>query len=157
MITTRGFEPSDAEAFLTLYRECLDFYDVPPATAEMEATLIEHLSARRHMSCELAFVDGSPAGFATWALTFPARNGMALLMKELFVADRARETGVGRALMAALLHHADHHGCVRMDWQTDGTNTGSRAFYAKLGAPEFAKISYRIPGEDFARFAKDLT
>ena len=79
------------------------------------------------MSCHIGRIDGRPAGFATWNLAFPAGQGMSLVMKELFVTEAARGSGLGRALLAALAQEAAAQGCTRLDWATDGDNTGESA------------------------------
>lgn len=63
---------------------------------------------------------------------------------------------MGRALLAGLLRVAQDEGCTRFDWQTDGNNPHSQAFYAAINAPVKDKISYRVMAEDFERFRMSL-
>ncbi len=118
--------------------------------------MLELLNSGRHMSCLMAYDGTRPLGFATWALTLPAGTGVALYMKEIFVKDTARGKGAGRALLAGLIKIAMDEGCTRFDWQTDGSNTGSQAFYAALGVPQFDKKSYRVTQDDYASFLTRL-
>ncbi len=152
MISTREYTPADAEDFLTLNRACLDYYNVGPATSEQEARFVSLLNSQRHLSCLMAYDDDRPVGFATWVLTFPAGADLALYMKELFVREEARGAGVGRALLAELVRIAQAEGCSRFDWQTDRSNSGSQAFYAKLKAPLYEKVTYRVRSHDYAEF-----
>ena len=103
MIETRAFASGDSADFLTLYRACLAHYGIAPATTAQEARVLSLLTAGQHMSCLMAYDGGRPAGFATWVLTFPAGAGVALYMKEIFVAETARGRGVGRALPRFLI------------------------------------------------------
>ncbi len=156
MIQTRGYRPEDAEDFLRLYRECLRHYRIKPATRAEEARVLDLLNAGQHMSCLMACDGATPVGFATWTLTLPAGAGVALYMKEIFVSDTARGKGAGRALLAGLIQIAGDEGCTRVDWQTDGSNAASQAFYAALDASEHAKKSYRIAQQDYAAFRTRL-
>lgn len=71
-----------------------------------------------------------------------------MFLKELYVIEAARRTGVGNQLMRALFEVAMKHDCSRVEWQTETTNEEARAFYAKLGAPEFdGKVFYRLEHE----------
>ncbi len=156
MIALRGFEAGDEQAFLTLYRACLDHYGVARPGPAGEARILDLLAQERHMSVLLAWDEDIPLGFATWALTFPAGPGVALYLKELFVSATARGRGVGRALLAGLIDIAEAEECTRLDWQTDATNTASQRFYASLDAPRFDKATYRIPAGDFTVFRAKL-
>lgn len=95
-------------------------------------------------------------GFAVWTLTLPAGAGVSLYMKEIFVSETARVKGVGRTVICWLLARAEAEGCLRRDWQTDGSNAVSLAFYSSIVAPEHDKKSFRIMADDFERFRKQL-
>jgi len=109
------------------------------------------------MSCLMAYDGGTPLGFATWGLTFPAAAGTALYMKELYVDSAARGHGVGRALLAGLLDIAHAEGCERLDWQTDGTNATSQAFYLSIKAPKYEKATFRIEASNFMTFKNSIS
>ena len=156
MIETRAYRGDDRADFLSLYRACLRHYRIPAATPDEEERVCGLLDAGRHMSCLMAYDQGRPAGFATWALTFPAGAGIALYMKEVFVAHAARGNGVGKALLAGLIAIAEAENCVRFDWQTDASNQASQAFYDAIGAPAYDKKTYRIMASDFHTFAQRL-
>ncbi len=155
-ISARRYAPADAEAFLALNRACLRHYDIAAATSDQEARLIALLDSGRHLTCELAFDDGHPAGFAMWTLTFPAEAGIALFMKELFVDPTTQGRGIGKALLGRLCQIAKAEGCKRFDWQTDGNNAKAQAFYGALGVPMIDKISYRVADMELDSFAERL-
>lgn len=156
MIWVEPYQSQHQQAFLTLYRECLQHYKVPAATPRTETRILDLLARQQHMSCHLAFNDNNPAGFATWGYAFPSGDGISLVMKELFVSDTARGQGAGKALLSALLVQAKSEGCTRMDWATDGTNQNSQAFYDRIGMPVLQKKSYRISSKDFNQFISAL-
>ncbi len=155
-LTVRAFDKKDVDAFCILYRECLEYYQIPPATPTQEERVLSLLIAERHMSCHIAFDDGQPLGFATWGLNFPAGAGTSLVMKELFVSSNARGKGVGKALLSTLIDVARHEGCTRFDWATDGSNGAAQSFYATLDTPEMAKQNYRVSSEGFDAFQARL-
>lgn len=151
-VTVAAFRPEHAEAFRGLHRACLAHCAIPPATLAQEERVLALLRTERHMACHLAFNGEEPVGFATWGLSFPAGAGIALVMKELFVAEHGRRMGVGKALLAALVETAQREGCVRFDWATDGSNSAAQEFYAALDAPEKSKRSFSLPRPGFERF-----
>jgi len=95
------------------------------------------------------------AGVATIALLYPAPQERGqLFMKDLFVRDPWRSTGLGEQLMRFIARHAVARGCVRFDWTTERTNTGAVAFYERLGAkvvPE--KVYFRLTGDELTALA----
>lgn len=156
MITVRAYQTTDQTAFLSLYRECLIYYGLEPATPVQEARITSLLNSGKHMSCQLAFEGSKPLGFATWVLTFPSGTDVALYMKELFVAEAARGMGVGSAIMASLVSIAEAERCSRIDWQTDQSNDSAQRFYKSIGAPLYEKITYRVPAADFKAYLQRL-
>ena len=156
MIRTDAFAAGQENAFLTLYRACLAHYALAPATGAQEDRILDLLRRERHMACVMAYDDQTPVGFATWGLTFPAGNDTALYIKELFVDTAARGAGVGRALLSRLVDIAEAEGCARIDWQTDGDNAISQAFYARIGAPAFDKKTFRVRRAEFTAFKAQI-
>mgnify|MGYP001171605968 CR=1 FL=1 len=151
-VTVRAFRAEDAEAFRTLQRACLAYYQIAPATHDQEERVLSLLRAERHMACHLAFDGTQPVGFATWGLSFPAGPGISLVIKELFVSPTVRQKGVGKALLSALIDVARREGCTRFDWAIDGTNGGAQRFYEALAAPKMTKQSYRVAETEFDAF-----
>ncbi|MEJ6393222.1 GNAT family N-acetyltransferase [Gymnodinialimonas sp. 2305UL16-5] len=150
MIQVRAFGPGQEDAFLTLYRACLDHYKVGPARPEIEAEILDDLHATRGMSADLAFHDGRAIGFSTWVKVYPAANGIALYLKELFVIAEARGLGAGKALMGNLVQTADQVGAVRLDWGS--FQPEALKFYDTLGATREEKVHFSVKRHDFDRF-----
>jgi GNAT superfamily N-acetyltransferase len=88
-------------------------------------------------------------GFAAYSFLWPAVGlSTSLYLKELYVADTARRTGVATALMRGLYAIAAERGCSRVEWTTDESNERAKAFYAAFGAkPLPSKIFYRAGGD----------
>ena len=70
------------------------------------------------------------------------RVGNYCYLQDLFVAQGARNLGLGRALILAVEERARAAGASRVYWLTHETNTDARALYDKLAErPGF--IQYR--------------
>ena len=57
-----------------------------------------------------------------------------IVLKELFVAETARSSGVGEALMLQLASRAKAANCKRLKWLVLPENVRAKRFYAALGA-----------------------
>jgi GNAT superfamily N-acetyltransferase len=54
-------------------------------------------------------------------------------LEDLYVEDRARGDGLGRALVTAALERAKRRGCRRVELDVNERNTEALAFYERLG------------------------
>ncbi|GIT91346.1 N-acetyltransferase [Jannaschia pagri] len=152
-VTVRPHDPDAPDAFLTLYRACLAHYDEGPADREtVEALILRELAAPFGTFAHIAWAGDLPVGFTCWMRVFPAGNGFALYLKELFVTEAARGTGAGRALMQQLARTALDQGCDTLRWETG--ETGARAFYGRLGAEDDGKTHYTLDGPALARLSE---
>ncbi len=99
--------------------------------------------------CDIAEVDGEPAGFALWFYTFSTFvGGHGIYLEDLFVTEAARGRGIGRALLATLARRCVEGGLARLQWSVLDWNAPSIAFYDSLGArPLDDWIGYRLSGE----------
>jgi len=97
---------------------------------------------------------GRPVGFATLnPMLYGGGFQWDLFLKDLYVAPDARNLGVGEMLMREIARIGLAGNYVRVDWTTDGTNTGAQRFYDRLGVPRPNKINYRLAGNDLKRLA----
>ena len=135
-------------AIAALCAELGEFYGSLPegSPAERAAQVRDVLFGDPPLARALVAWDGeAPAGFAAYSFLWPAVGLTAsLYLKELYVAEAYRRTGVGRLLMDALYDVARRRGLSRVEWTTDTSNVGAQAFYESLGArPLASKIFYR--------------
>ncbi|MEZ5920086.1 MAG: GNAT family N-acetyltransferase [Parvularculaceae bacterium] len=56
-----------------------------------------------------------------------------IVLKELFVTDDSRKSGIGLLLMKAVAHHAVTMGAKRLQWSVLPKNDVAKSFYAALG------------------------
>jgi diamine N-acetyltransferase len=83
----------------------------------------------------LAECDGEPAGYLLHAPGFdPDLGGRVLTVVDLFVRERFRGRGAGRALMEAAAGRARARGLRALAWWVREANPRAIAFYERLGA-----------------------
>jgi GNAT superfamily N-acetyltransferase len=144
MITVSAAEPCDAAAIAALLADLGRFYgtaDQPNADQVTRAIFTTPPAA-----CALLARDaGQLAGLAAYSFLWPAVGASrSLFLKELYVPEAYRRSGVGRLLMQAVLETATGLGCSRVEWTTDADNAAAQAFYARLGLPVHPKVFYRV-------------
>jgi GNAT superfamily N-acetyltransferase len=109
--------------------------------------------------CLIARFDERPAGFATYALTFPSKTiAPELYLKDLYTLEGTRQRGVGRALMTHLARIAAERGCQRMRWMTgtDDSYGAARGLYERVGATQRQDAAlYELTGEALAALAAE--
>jgi GNAT superfamily N-acetyltransferase len=148
-------QQADAPALAEIMNEMDRYYG--ETSGESESVKIANITSALFGQppaayCLLAWQDSELIGFACYSYLWPAiMSTKSLYLKELFVGDRHRHTGIGGLLMAELISVARDNGCSRMEWTTDIGNMGAQAFYERHGfktAP--SKIFYRenIPSRD---------
>lgn len=148
MIEIDPIRPTDAEALAGLMNELERFYGGEPTepleeqVAQIEASLFASAPAAYVL---MAWDGEKPAGFASYSFLWPAAGfTRSLYLKELYVAQAYRRTGLGRELMDELHEIARRERCSRVEWTTDAPNEDARRFYESLGFAENAsKIFYR--------------
>lgn len=93
-------------------------------------------------------------GFAVAFSVFPGNNlEPSWFLKDLFVTEETRGTGVGEALMRGLAREVLAKGGTRLDFTTDTGNDGARRFYDRLGVEQHEKVYFRADGDDLIALA----
>ena len=115
---------------------------------ERVANVSEALFSDPPLAYALVVIDdeGIMVGLAAYSYLWPAAGSThSLFLKELYVAGHVRREGVGASLVRALQDiAASRSGCSRLEWMTDASNDGARAFYREMGFAESDdKIVYR--------------
>ena len=97
--------------------------------------------------CLIARDGDLPAGLVSLSGFFPAFDfTWGLLLKDIYVAEAHRGTGIARELMTEAMRFATKGGYTRVDWTTDGTNGRAQRFYERLGVAPAGKVFYRLTG-----------
>lgn len=94
----------------------------------------------------LAWEGAELVGVACYSFLWPAvRVTRSLFLKELYVAQAYRRTGVGNLLMDGLIDIAKRHNCSRVEWMTDLGNRNAQDFYEARGVEvDTTKLFYRV-------------
>jgi ribosomal protein S18 acetylase RimI-like enzyme len=154
MRTIRLIETGERRALASLLEELLGHYGMAPHDrASIESALDAQPAG---VEVLVAFDDGAPVGFASFAQLFPGQ-GIApqIYMKDLYVASAKRSTRVGEALMRELARLASARGCTRLDWTTERTNERAQAFYRAIGARVVEqKVFFRLDADGIAALSR---
>jgi GNAT superfamily N-acetyltransferase len=155
-IALRFATAEDAGILLALVRELATYERAPDAVQATEEDFRRHgFGAEKRFEALLAFVDGRPAGFALFFPNFSTWLGRpGLYLEDIFVAEWARKSGVGRRLMARVAAIAVERGGGRLDFWVLHWNP-ARDFYRRLGVSHMEEwLPYRAEGEVLAALAR---
>ena len=125
---------TDVPLLLSFIRSMAAFEKLPVTATEesLREALFGEAPAARVL---LAFVEGDPAGYATYFFTFGSMVGKrGLWLDDLFVTPAFRGKGIGKAFMAYLAEVAIRHQCGRLEWMVLDWNERAIGFYERLGA-----------------------
>ncbi|KVX96150.1 GCN5 family acetyltransferase [Burkholderia ubonensis] len=135
---------------LAIYEKAED--QVVATVASLERSLFGDASPARALICE---VDGEPAGFAVYFLSYSTWLGrQGLYLEDLYVSPRFRGAGAGLRLLKALARIAVDAGCGRFEWSVLDWNEPAIRFYESVGAePQSEWVRYRLAGDALRTFA----
>ncbi len=154
-VTVRRAKAADQAVLARLLSDMQAHYKSPdpPGGAQEMARLLTREGERLPFAL-LGEHQGTVVGFATLSpMLYGGAYQWMLFLKDLYVTGQARGLGVGRALLAAMAGIAIDEDYCRIDWTTEGTNTGAQRLYDGLGVPRQDKRFYRLVGEDLRKFA----
>jgi GNAT superfamily N-acetyltransferase len=126
----------DADAVASLIAGFRDWWgNERPLDADIRAT-VGRLIPDSATDYLLAAADGAsePAGVCQLRYRLSVWTGVDdCWLEDLFVADGARRSGLGRALVEAAVDRARERGCRRMELDVNEENLDAIAFYVSLG------------------------
>lgn len=155
-VTIRPARPGDEAAILAMVVALAVYEREPDAVKATESSLRATLFGDNpQVFAHLAERHGEVVGLALWFLTYSTWTGApSLYLEDLFVAEAARGSSTGRALLSTLAREARARGCARMDWAVLDWNETAKAFYSHIGAHRSAGWEpWRIEGEALERLA----
>ena len=130
--TTRG----DVPQLLGLIRE-LAAYEKKrhKAVVTEEDLLRDGFGAEPKFRMFIAEWQGEAVGYASFFYFYSTFQGRAaLFLEDLFVLERFRGKGIGRALLVAVSKLTLKEGCFALRWEVLDWNRPAIEFYEKLGA-----------------------
>ena len=103
-VAIRPARPGEAGLVLDFIRALADYeklgHEVEAGEAAIDAALF---GPAPRVFCDIAEVDGEPAGFALWFYSFSTfRGAHGIYLEDLFVRPQWRGRGIGKALLAHL-------------------------------------------------------
>lgn len=134
-VTIRPLAAADRDAWAPLWQGYLDFYKTDLAPEVTDVTWNRLLDPAEDMHCLVAENEtGEMIGVVhylyhrvTWAVADRC------YLEDLFVAEAARGTGAGRALIEAVYKAADERGADQVYWLTQDFNEEGRRLYDRVG------------------------
>jgi GNAT superfamily N-acetyltransferase len=157
-ITVRFATPDDATTILRFIRG-LATYEHHPDAVKTDADQIraQLASAQPPFECLIAENGTDSIGFALFFRNYSTWAGQAgLYLEDIFVLERWRGHGAGRALMRRLAQIAAERGWTKMDWSVLNWNTPAQRFYRELGArPNEGWTTWRLDGPALTRLARE--
>ena len=126
--------PSEIDDVAPLFGSYLAFYGVEPARGEACAYLRARIEAGESLVLLARTPAGEPAAFAQVYFGFSSLSlGRVWTLNDLFVAQTARGTGLGRMLVREVCGRAAAAGAVRVQLETAVDNHAAKALYAAEG------------------------
>ncbi|MBX7453212.1 GNAT family N-acetyltransferase [Mycolicibacterium sp. 3033] len=146
MLTIARVGDADLTDLMPLMRGYCDFYRVDPSDADLTA-MMRALIADPGEGLQLIARDdiGAAVGFATvfwtWQTLYAARVGV---LNDLFVTERARGAGAGRALIDRCLQLCRERGAKKLVWETAPDNVTAQRLYDGIGAEKSSWLTYEL-------------
>lgn len=146
----RPAEPGDVEVLHRFIVELAEAEQFPGPVTARPQQLAEALFGRSPVAeAVVATIDGQPAGFALFYLTYSTVLGRAgMHLEDLYVRPGYRGSGLGRTLLGHLAALALRRGCARLEWWVLHTNESALRFYRRLHARNLDEIAVlRLDGD----------
>ncbi|MEL7611153.1 GNAT family N-acetyltransferase [Vreelandella titanicae] len=127
-------------------------HEVLATVADIENALFGDNTTTKAVIC---YFNNEPIGFAVYFFNFSTWLGKhGLYLEDLYVTQKYRGVGAGKALLKYLANIAISKECGRFEWNVLDWNEPAIQFYESIGAkPQNEWIGYRLTGkalEDFA-------
>ena len=124
---------ADVSAVARLFDQYRQFYAQAPDLALATQFIGERIKKQESVIL-VAENAGEMVGFCQLYPTFcSVEAAKVAVLYDLFVAQSARKTGLGAALMLAAQAYAQTQGFARLDLSTAKTNLNAQALYENLG------------------------
>ena len=156
MLEIRRAQPAEAPILLSLI-DALAAYEklAPPDEGARQRLVRDIFGDKPRLDAWLAFVDGTPAGYALVLETYSSFLALpTLYLEDIFVKTEFRGQGAGAGLFKEMVAEADRRGCGRMEWVVLDWNRLALDFYAKYGSQHLSDWqTMRLTREEFGGIA----
>ena len=130
----RPLQPEDRDDWQRLWTGYLAFYNTTVPDTVYASTFARLIgSDPQDFDALMATVEGRPVGLAHFLFHRHAwKIEQVCYLQDLYVADEARGTGLGRALIEAVYARADAAGAPAGYWLTQDFNHTARQLYDRV-------------------------
>jgi GNAT superfamily N-acetyltransferase len=154
----RAAVQSDVPLILGFIKKLAAYERLSDEVVATEELLRETLfGAGRTAEVAIGYVEETPVGFVLFFhnySTFLGRPG--IYIEDLFVEEKFRGRGCGRALFLYVARLAQDRRCGRLEWAVLDWNESAIGFYKKMGAvPMNDWTVFRITGASLDKLAGD--
>ena len=152
----RRARPGDEPEIAAMIYELAVFERAPEQCTVTENHITAALfGPQPHVFCHIAEVDGQPAAVAVWFRNFSTWDGVSgIYLEDLFVRERFRRRGLGRAMLSTLARECVEHGYSRLSWAVLDWNSPAIALYDAIGGRQLSEwIGYRVSGSELSALA----
>jgi len=134
----------NSKAILELIDELANFEKLAPPDDKAKKRLI-HDAFGKYPTFDILCVSKNESIIAYAFYFFTYSSFMArktLYLEDIFISEKYRREGIGKALMDELLKIARKNKCARMEWCVLDWNIKAINFYEKLGARRLKEWNY---------------
>jgi GNAT superfamily N-acetyltransferase len=145
----RGARPEDSARILKFIEKLADYDGEKDQIAATAEDIRESLFGKKQAEVIFGEENGEPVAFAVYFQNYSTFLGKAnLYLEDLFVEERCRGRGYGKAMLRRLAEIAVRRGFERLDWLCLNSKTGAVGFYERLGAAAFDdRKLFRLQGD----------
>jgi GNAT superfamily N-acetyltransferase len=158
MIRIRPATVHDAALLRTMIRELAQYeQELQLVTIREEDLARDGFGEHPRFRALVGEWEGKPAGYALFFDYFSTWVGRGLFLEDLFVREKFRRQGIGKALLAEVARIAVNEHCYGIHWEVLDWNEKAIALYKALGA-EF-RDQWRpvlLTGEPLQRLAEQI-
>jgi GNAT superfamily N-acetyltransferase len=155
-VVVRPAQRGDENTILELLRQ-LAVYERLEHRFRIDVELIasDFFCSPPAVGCDLAFLDGQPAGIVTWYTTYASFSGTrGLYIEDFFVPNELRRRGIGRALLARAAKRTVDAGATHIQWSVLKWNRPAIDFYEGVHAERVDDWHiYRLVGKALSDLA----
>jgi GNAT superfamily N-acetyltransferase len=136
MLTIHPVTRDDVQTLLSLIRELATYEKKSDKAVVTEADLFrDAFGPQPKFRALIAEWDGKSCGYASFFYFYSTFQGRpALFLEDLFVLEKFRGNGIGKALLVEVAKLAMKEGCFGLRWEVLDWNRPAIEFYEKLGA-----------------------